>query len=66
MVQAANTGKCYYITHLRRFNGSGFRRILIQGDVIPTGMIIIKVLVKDSAQVPLIENNDVIQTVSAY
>jgi hypothetical protein len=66
MVQASDMGKRYNITHLRRFNSSGFRWVLIQRNVRPAGMVIAKIFAKDSTQVPLIENNNMIQTVSAY
>ena len=49
MVQASDTGKRNNISQRRRFNSSGFRRVLIQGQLSPAGMIIIKVLAKDFA-----------------
>jgi hypothetical protein len=66
MVQATDMGKRDNISHLGGFYSTSFRRILIQRYVRSARMIISEVLAKDSTQVPLIENNNMIQTVSAY
>jgi hypothetical protein len=66
MVPATDMGKRYNISHLGGFYSTGFRRILIQRYVRSASMIITEVLAKDSTQVSLIENNNMIQAVSAY
>ena len=66
MVQATDKGKRNNVTHLGGFYSTGFRRILIQRYVRSARMIITEVLAKNSTQVPLIENNNMMQTVSAY
>ena len=62
MVKATDMGKRYNISHLVGFYSAGFRRILIQRYVRSARMMITEVLAKDSTQVPLIENNNMIQT----
>ena len=66
MVQATDMGQRYNISHLGGFYSTSFRRILIRRYVRSARMIITEVLAKDSTQVPLFENNNMIQTVSTY
>ena len=66
MVQATDTGKRHNISHLWRFNSPGFRRIFVQRQMRPAGMVIFEIFAKDSTQVPLIENNNMIQAIPAY
>ena len=65
MVQATDTGKCNNITQLLRFNNSGFRRVFAQRQVSPARMIAINVFSKNPPQMPLVHDDDMVQTFPA-
>ncbi len=54
------------VSFVRWFDGPRVRRIFVQGQVSPGTVIIVHVGSKDSTQMAFTENNDVIQTISAY
>ena len=65
MVQATDKGKRNNMTQPRRINNMGFGRIFIQRQVGSAGMVVTNVLAKDPAQVQLVENDLMIQTITA-
>ncbi len=66
MVQATNTGSPNNGTELRRFNSSGFRWILVQRQVGSAGMIVVYIFSENPLQMPLVHDDDMIQTFPAY
>jgi hypothetical protein len=65
MVQSANFRECDHGSFGRRLNASCRRRVLLQGEMCSRAMIISEVRTKDTTKMRPVENDDVIQTLSA-
>ena len=66
MVQPTDIREGNDITFGRRFNATWVRRVAVEGQVTPGIVIIVEVARKDVAQMPFIQHDDVVETLSPY
>src|SRR5262245_3542289 len=65
MMEATDLGDFHDIARLGGLHGPTVRRVLVQREVRPSLVIVVKVAGKDAAQVPFPEDEHVIQTLAS-